>query len=201
MTTTLTPVPVALESALRAGLRWLYATDQPPDALVERRGAKITTPDRALRFLPLGLDDNPLIVVDLLSVRWGVGEFSPPLNALPADELPTLATELAELAIPASALHYHGITGTIALDAPAHPSLQEAVHRYDRGCPWHHTQVCEAPVRDGGQACSWHSDGHLRAVWPTVTTSDASAGIAEWCRPGAIRPTSPRGTRVGGCAS
>ncbi|WAJ48032.1 hypothetical protein OK015_28710 (plasmid) [Mycobacterium sp. Aquia_216] len=201
MTTILKPVPVALESALRAGLRWLYATEQPAGALVERRGAKITTADRALRFLPLGLDGNPLIVVDLLSVRWGVGELSPPLNALPADELPTLATELAELAIPTSALHYHGITGTIALDAPAHPSLQEAVHRYDRGCPWHHTQVCEAPLRHGGKACSWHSDGHRRAVWPIITTPNTGTDTAESCRAGDIHPTSPRGTHVGGCTS
>lgn len=174
MTTTLTPAPPALESAQRAGLRWLYATEQPSDALVERRGAKLITTERTLRFVPVSGDGNPLIVVDLPAVHWGVGNFSPPLNSLPPNELPTLASELADLGIPTSALHYHGITGTITLDAPAHPSLQEAVRRYDRGCPWHHTQVCEAPIRDGGQACRWHDDGHRRAIWPCITADDTT---------------------------
>lgn len=178
MTAILTPAPPTLEAALRAGLRWLYATDQPCDALVERRGAKITTAERALRFVPLSGNGNPIIVVDLLTVHWGVGAFSPPLNALPANELPALASELAALGIPTCALHYHGITGTIALDAPAHPSLQHAVHRYDRGCPWHQTQVCEAPIRDGGKACRWHADGHRRAIWPAIDTPQDASGAA-----------------------
>lgn len=175
MTAILTPAPPTLESALRAGLRWLYATKQPSDALVERRGAKLITAERTLRFVPVSADGNPLIVVDLPAVHWGVGNFSPPLNALPPNELPTLADELAELGIATSALHYHGITGAIALDVPAHPSLQEAVRRYDRGCPWHHTQVCEAPIRDGGQGCPWHADGHRRAIWPAIATDDTTA--------------------------
>lgn len=175
MTAILTPAAPTLESALRAGLRWLYATKQPLDALVERRGAKLITTERTLRFVPISADGNPLIVVDLPAVHWGVGNFSPPLNALPPNELPTLASELTDLGIPTSALHYHGITGTIALDVPAHPSLQEAVRRYDRGCPWHHTQVCEAPIRDGGQACPWHADGHDRAIWPALTETEPPA--------------------------
>jgi hypothetical protein len=169
-----TMAPPSLEGALRAGLHWLYATEQPPDALVERRGAKITTTERSLRFLPISASDNPLIVVDLLEVHWAIASFSPPLNALPPDELPGVATELRALGIPSGAQHYHGITGTIVLDVPAHPSLIAAVHRYDRGCPKHDTQVCEAPVRDGGKACTWHADGHRRANWPVV--EDAARG-------------------------
>jgi hypothetical protein len=46
-----------------------------------------------LRFVPINSSGNPLIVVDLLDVHWGIGSFSPPLNALPPDELPSLATE------------------------------------------------------------------------------------------------------------
>jgi hypothetical protein len=166
--TVITAAPPSIDAALRAGLRWLYATEQPPEALVERRGAKITTAERSLRFVPISSSANPLIVVDLLDVHWGIGAFTPPLNALPPDELPNLATELAALGAPAGAQHYHGITGTIALRSPAHPSLIEAVHRYDRGCPRHDTQLCEAPVRHGGKGCRWHSDGHRRAVWPHI---------------------------------
>lgn len=175
MTATLSPTPLTLEMVLRAGLRWLYVTEQPAGALVERRGARILTTDRALRFVPIASDGHPLIVVDILTAHWGVGVWSPPLNALPRDELPALANELVTLGIGSGALHYHGITGTIALDAPAHASLQAAVHRYDRGCPWHHTLVCEAPKRDGGQACSWHDDGHRRAAWPVVAPPPAPA--------------------------
>ena len=169
MTTTLvTETPPSLDAALQAGLRWLYATAQPPGAVVERRGAKITTAERSLRFAPISASGNPLIVVDLLDVHWGIGAFSPPLNALPPTELRALAAELAVTGVPACAQHYHGITGTIVLDAPAHRSLIEAVHRYDRGCPRHDTQVCEAPVRHGGKSCSWHADGHRRAIWPAI---------------------------------
>jgi hypothetical protein len=168
MTTIVSPAPPTLDAALRAGLRWLYATEQPPEALVERRGAKITTAERSLRFVPTSSSGNPLLVVDLLDVHWGIGSFSLPLNALPPDELLRVATELAALGVPACGQHYHSITGTIALDSPAHPSLLDAVHRYDRGCPRHDTQLCEAPVRHGGKSCSWHADGHRRAVWPYI---------------------------------
>ena len=120
-----------------------------------------------MRFLPIsGGTGNPLIVVDLRNVQWGVSTFSPPLNSLPADELPSLARELAALGIPSGAQHYHGITGTIVLDVPAHPTLIDAVRRYDRGCPRHDTQLCEAPVRDGGKGCTWHVDGQRRAICP-----------------------------------
>jgi hypothetical protein len=175
MTAVITTAPPSLDAALRAGLRWLYATEQPPEALVERRGAKITTAERSLRFVPISSSGNPLIVVDLLDVHWGISAFSPPLNALPPDELPSLATELAALGVPAGAQHYHGITGTIALDSPAHHSLLEAVHRYDLGCPRHETQLCEAPVAHGGRSCGWHAQGHSRAVWPHIRAAGDTA--------------------------
>jgi hypothetical protein len=167
MTTVISQAPPTLDAALRAGLRWLYATEQPSEALVERRGAKLTTAERSLRFVPT-ISGTPLIVVELLAVHWGIGSFSPPLNALPPDELLSLATALVVGGVPACAQHYHGIIGTIALDPPAHPSLLEAVHRYDRGCPRHDNQLCEAPVRHGGKSCSWHAEGHGRAVWPHI---------------------------------
>ena len=78
--------PPSLDSALCAGLHWLYATEQPTDAIVERRGAKLITAERSLRFVPISASANPLIVVDLLDVHWAISAFSPPLNALPAAE-------------------------------------------------------------------------------------------------------------------
>jgi hypothetical protein len=81
MTTTLfAQTPTSLEAALRAGLRWLYATEQSRGAVVERRGAKITTVERSLRVVPISATGNPLIVVDLLDVQWAVGGLSPPLT-------------------------------------------------------------------------------------------------------------------------
>lgn len=165
---TSTEQPTYIAEALAAGLRWLYATAQPTDALVERRGARINTGDRSLRFVPVSATGNPLIVVDLLVVHWGIFSFSAPLNSPSVDELPSLARELAMFGIGSGAHHYHGITGTIVLEVSAHPSLIDAVHRYDRGCPRHETQLCEAPARDGGKGCSWHADGHRRAIWPHI---------------------------------
>ena len=175
MATVLTAAPSSLDGALRAGLCWLYATEQPPNAVVERRGAKITTAARSLRFLPISATGTPLIVVDLLTVHWGTGALSPPLGALPPDELPSLAAELAAIGILAAALHYHGITGTIELDAPAHASLIEAINRNHRGCPYHHSLVCDAPMRDGGKSCSWLAEGRRAAIWP-----DTSAHQRVW---------------------
>jgi hypothetical protein len=68
-----------------------------------------------VRFVPISAKGNPLIVVDLLDVHWAISTFSPPLNSLPADELPGLARELALLSVPARAQNYHGIAGTIVL--------------------------------------------------------------------------------------
>ena len=74
---TTTAAPPSIDAALRAGLRWLYATIQPADALIERRGARITTGQRVLRFVPISATGNPLIVVDLLDVHWAISTFSP----------------------------------------------------------------------------------------------------------------------------
>jgi hypothetical protein len=38
-------------------------------ALIERRGARIATGQRVLRFVPISAKGNPLIVVDLLDMR------------------------------------------------------------------------------------------------------------------------------------
>lgn len=163
MTTVIVPPAV---TAVTAGLCWLYDTIQPADALIERRGARLTVGDRVLRFLPIGPAKTPLIVVDVVDVRWGLGAAGRPLNTLPRGELDALSDELARLNIPTTAMRYHGITGTVALDVPAHPSVLAAVERFDQGCPYHHSQVCEAPVRDRGQGCTWHIRGHQAAIWP-----------------------------------
>lgn len=148
-------------AALGAGLRWLYSTEQPANALVERGGVRIATAERIVRFLPVGIDGDPLIIVDAAG--------GPASGVLPEAELPSLAGRLGALGVATQLWHYHGTTGTIVLASPAHPTLRAAVDRFSRGCPWHHSQVCDAPVSAGGQGCTWHLDGHKAAVWPHVT--------------------------------
>ena len=159
--------PAGLGTALRAGLRWLYRTAQPPDALVARSGATLRTRDRTLRFVPVSAaTGTPLIVVDLLDIHWRARALSPPLNALPTDELPSLATELAALGIPAAARHYHPITGTIVLDVPAHPTLVAAVRRHDL-------------LRDAGNACGRPAEEHGRAIWPHLEDADTEPAMTD----------------------
>jgi hypothetical protein len=155
---------------LAAGLRWLYGTVQHDDAIVDRRGATLPVRrNRNFRFVPVSSSGTPLVIVDVANIQWALGPVSPPLNPLGADELPCLTKQLVALGIPPGAQHYHGITGTLVLDLPAHRTLRAAVHRYDAGCPRHHTQLCGAPVHFGGQSCPWYADGRRRALWPTVS--------------------------------
>lgn len=192
---TASPSRDSLQAALVAGVRWLYRTVQPPAALVERRGARLTVGDRVLRFVPISASGTPLIVVDLRSIRWGLGAASPRLNALGPDELPALVTGLEALGVPSTAVSYHRLTGTVALETAAHPSLVAAVHRFDHGCPYHRSQVCEAPLRDGGQACPWHRDGHRVAIWPHLGDDEPGPSRTQmndttvvFGSPGSVRP-------------
>jgi hypothetical protein len=166
---------LSIEAGLCAGLRWLYGTEQPDNALVDYRGARLTVTGRRLRFLPVSAVGTPLIVVDADFLRWGADTTSVALNTLPGNELPCLARQLTTLGIRAGQQHYHSVTGTIALDAPAHPSLRRAVQRHVRGCPRHHSVVCEAAMRDGGQSCAWRAEARRAAIWP-----DAAASQRDW---------------------
>lgn len=173
MTTTL--ARVSLDAALSAGLRWLYLTEQTDDALVEPSGARIAAVGRHLRFLPTAADGTPLIVVDADIPRWTPDTAGPALSPLTEPELATIADELTEVGVHPGTWHCHTITSTIELGTPAHPTLRAAVARYAAGCPYHHDLVCDAPIKDGGQACPWHTRGHQAAIWPTLTDADIAA--------------------------
>ncbi len=175
MTTTLRHT--SIEQALTAGLRWLYHTEQPEQALVERCGVRITVPARSLRFLPIGDGGAPLVIVDADLPRWTPTCRSAGPCTLPEAELTALADELTKRGLPPASWHYHGSTGTVVLSLPAHPTLRAAVDRYSHGCPWHHTLVCDAPVSVGGQACPWHINGHNAAAWPSTTSVARDYGL------------------------
>jgi hypothetical protein len=169
------PGPPSIEAGLSAGLRWLYQTVQPDDALVDWRGAALTVTGRRLRFLPVVTTGTPLIVADADLLRWRAHTTCVALNTLPVDELPCLAAQLAVLGINAGQRHYHSVTGVIALDVPAHPSLRAAVQRYRRGCPHHRGVMCDASIRHGGHSCTWRAEGRRAARWP-----DADADQGDW---------------------
>lgn len=164
------------EQALTAGLHWLYHTEQPAQALVERCGVRITVPTRSLRFLPIGDDGTPLIIVDAHMPRRAPACSSPAPCTLPKAELAALADELTTRGMPPARWHYHGSTGTMVLSIPPHQTLRAAVDRYSHGCPWHHSLICDAPVGSGGQACPWHINGHNAAAWPSIPTGMAHHG-------------------------
>lgn len=172
---TATLARVSLDAALSAGLRWLYLTEQSDDALVEHRGARLAAVGRKLRFLPTAADGNPLIVVDADIPRWTAPTADRPPAPLTNDELATITDELADIGVHPGEWHCYTITSTIVLGTPAHPSLRAAVARYANGCPYHHDLVCDAPIKDGGQACPWHTQGHQAAIWPTLTDADLAA--------------------------
>ncbi|GAA2401485.1 hypothetical protein [Mycolicibacterium llatzerense] len=170
------------EQALTAGLHWLYHTEQPAQALVERCGVRITTSELRLRFLPMGLDGAPVIVVELKPARMSLREAHRATCDLAQTELATLAATLTDRGLHPDHGHLHGDHGAVALQDLAHPSLRAAVARYSRGCPWHHTLVCDAPISAGGQACPWHADGHNAAIWPTSTTCSCQPAAATFTR-------------------
>lgn len=171
-----TSAPLSIDVVLAAGLRWFYVTARPADAVVERRGACMKTADRVLRFVPVSATDNPLIVVDLLDVHWGLS--SEPTTELTAPQrIAILGTELATLRIPSSAQHYLGITGTVVLDAPAHPSLVQVLcctPLRPRLSPTRQPGLRSPRVRDGGRGCTWHVDGHRRAIWPLIDANQTA---------------------------
>ncbi len=169
-----------LVQALTAGLRWLYLTEQSDDALVEHRGARIAAVGRHLRFLPTAADGNPLIVVEADGPRWEPATHAITSNHLTSAELSTIADELLTAGAHPGTWRCHTITSTIVLGTPAHPTLRAAVARYAAGCPYHHDLVCDAPIKDGGQACPWHTRGHQAAIWPRLADADiAAAALSE----------------------
>lgn len=170
----------SLGAALTAGLRWLYLTEQNDDALVEHRGARIDAVGRHLRFLPTTADGNPLIVVEADAPRWEPTDHAVTSSHLTSIELSTITNELTAVGAHPGTWHCHTIISTIVLGTPAHPTLRAAVARYGAGCPYHHDLVCDAPIKDGGQACPWHTRGHRAAIWPQLTDADiAAAALSE----------------------
>jgi hypothetical protein len=131
------------DAALTLGLRWLYETVQPDDARAQHHGEMLAADgNRTYRFIPVGACDLPVVAVDVTKVEWV--DVDPitrkPANGLEPGELAALADELRRRGYEVRDTWNGaagGITGSIGLARPAHPSQVAAVERYHRGCPDH----------------------------------------------------------------
>jgi hypothetical protein len=157
--------------ALAAGLRWLYETEQPDGAALQHHGVTLAVDgNRWFRFLPSGDHREVIVVVNVAEVEWrDVDSWTKaPMNPLELGELAKLASELDTLgAHVVDVWNGHpGITGSLRLARPAHPSLLSAVDRYHAGCPEH-------PKRGVFCDCDWYAKASALIVQPVLTAGDA----------------------------
>ncbi|MFC8862686.1 hypothetical protein [[Kitasatospora] papulosa] len=133
-----------LDTVLTAGLRWLYETEQPADAWDQHHGVSLPLPadNRTYSFCPAGYRSLTVVVVNVAKVDWidnGPNDLKTPANPLKVDELDSLADDLRAHGFEVNDMWngHPGITGSVGLARPAHPSLLAAVDRYRAGCLAH----------------------------------------------------------------
>lgn len=137
---------------LLLGLRWLYDTEQPDNAIARHDGqAAITAGRRTLRFIPRGR-------VGFATIRVEITSPTTDAKPLAAGELAVLADLLDDMGITVEHtwIEYPETSGCLALRRPAHPSLCEAVARYHQGCPVHRHQH--------RRNCHWYTAGTAALV-------------------------------------
>ncbi|MFE3657237.1 hypothetical protein [Streptomyces sp. NPDC059165] len=146
------------DAVLTAGLCWLYETEQPADAHAQHHGEMLAADgNRTYSFVPVGARKLPVVVVDVARVEWidnGPNELKTPANPLEPGELEALAAELERRGFPVDGTWngHPGITGSVGLRRPAHPSQVAAVERYHRGCQDHPARsvFCDCEVWRAG---------------------------------------------------
>lgn len=162
----MTTTPDTLATVLDTGLGWLYDTVQPDDAHATHHGIVLRLPDanRIYGFYPESTLKRPVVVADVAKVEWidnGPNRLKTPANPIEPDELKALAVELERRGfLVQDAWNGHpGITGSVGLDRPAHPTLLAAVDRYRAGC-------LEHPDRSVFCDCDAWNAGFRRVVQP-----------------------------------
>lgn len=158
-------------AVLRAGLTWLYETEQPAEAIDQHHGAYSPAVDgRICRFIPVGWQQHPVVVVDVAHPVYDGHEVTNPLGG-PA-EVAEVVDALAEL----GRRHLEtwngvegSITASISLVDAAHPSLVAAVHRYFASCPEHGSVFCGTQ-----HDCTWFRDGKRLIVPPSWPASSST---------------------------
>lgn len=197
--------PVQTRAVLSAALTWLFHTVQPASALASHQGCTYAVGDRTYRFSPSGTAARqPTLTVEVRHPRWDYTTI-PPRMRNPLDwteELPALSALLAEIGHPittwSTAPPAVGAPHTVVLilAGAAHPTLRNAVRRYEAGCPRHGHTCGTLP---SGPACTWMK-GIADLIAPTWPTDAAhlltlSPGTACTCpiatgihRAGCLRP-------------
>ncbi|MGQ4340356.1 hypothetical protein ACN6LF_005225 [[Kitasatospora] papulosa] len=160
-----------LDTVLTAGLRWLYETEQPADAWDQHHGVSLPLPadNRTYSFCPAGYRSLTVVVVNVAKVDWidnGPNDLKTPANPLKVDELDSLADDLRAHGFEVNDMWngHPGITGSVGLARPAHPSLLAAVDRYRAGCLAH-------PQRSVFCDCDAWRAGFTRIVRPELLPS------------------------------
>ncbi|MGW7617363.1 hypothetical protein ACWGLG_16155 [Streptomyces antimycoticus] len=157
----------ALAAVLDAGLRWLYEAEQPADAWAQHHGEPIAAGgNRTYSFVPVGARKLPVVVVNVAKVEWidnGPNQLMTPANPLEPGELEEIAAELECRGFPVQTTWngHPGVTGSVGLTRPAHPSQVAAVERYVAGCQQH-------PKRSVFCECETWRAGFRRVVRPVV---------------------------------
>lgn len=130
------------DTVLDTGLRWLFDTVQPDDAHQHHLGISINLPaaNRVYGFYPSEAargGGQSVVTVDVGKVERD--EDLTPLNPLGVDELASLAANLEArgLDLRQTWNGHPGVTGSVGLARPPHPTLVAAVQRYRRGCTEH----------------------------------------------------------------
>ena len=168
---------VSVADVLTTGLHWLYETVQPDDAHAQHHGEMLAADgNRTYRFIPRGARNLPVVVVDVAKVEWtdnGPNQPNTPANPLEPGELADLAAELERrgYAVDGTWNGHPGITGSVGLARPAHPTQIAAVERYHAGCPEH-------PKRSVFCDCETWRAGAARVVRPPRPQAPATDGSA-----------------------
>ncbi|MFE3126742.1 hypothetical protein ACFXHD_25340 [Streptomyces hydrogenans] len=127
--------------ALKAGLRWLFDTEQPDTAIVTHLGMAIPgAGNRWYGLCPSGADGQVVISVNVARVTWARDDQgSCPANPIAYGELAWLKGLLEHLGhtVTSTWNGFPGVSGSLALATAPHPSLTAAVDRYRAGCPRH----------------------------------------------------------------
>ena len=115
------------------GLRWLYDTEQPTNAIARSDGQALpSTGGQTLRFIPREHPGGTVIRIETTLTTADPY----PVAGKDLDNFAGLLDDL-DVHVHRRWIEYPGASACFALFPPAHPSLCAAVARYERGCAVH----------------------------------------------------------------
>lgn len=160
-----------IEDVLAAGLRWLYQTEQPEDAILQHHGVTLVgdrsrsfpaiNRARLMGFAPAAADGSVVVWTEVAGNDYD--DRAEPLHRLLPEELEVM-TRMIESLGETVARTWNGHpapTGSLALERPAHPTLAAAVKRYNQGCSDH-------PAKGVFCQCDWYRIGREKLRLPEI---------------------------------